>query len=52
MRKTTWFCVDIECSGPVPALYDMVSLGAVVFADDLTLGETFYAEIRPTAPRV
>lgn len=52
MRKTTWFCVDIECSGPVPALYDMVSLGAVVVADDLTLGETFYVEIRPTAPRV
>src|SRR4051812_22737764 len=52
MRKATWFCVDIECSGPVPALYDMISLGAVVVMPELELGETFYVEIRPTAPRV
>ena len=25
----TYFCIDIEASGPVPALYNMVSLGAV-----------------------
>jgi DNA polymerase III epsilon subunit-like protein len=60
MARATWFCVDIECSGPVPGLYDMVSLGAVpVFpvpdapqpayrvSEDL-----FYVEIRPTAPRM
>jgi DNA polymerase III epsilon subunit-like protein len=52
MRKATWFCVDIECSGPVPGLYDMISLGAVVVGPELELGETFYVEIRPTAPRV
>lgn len=56
MARTTWFCVDIECSGPVPATYDMVSLGAVAVhdADDgaLTLGDTFYVEIRPQAPKV
>jgi ribonuclease T len=52
MRKATWFCVDIECSGPVPALYDMISLGAVVVTPEIELGETFYVEIRPTAPRV
>ena len=52
MRKATWFCVDIECSGPVPALYDMISLGAVVVTPAFEIGETFYAEIRPTAPRV
>lgn len=57
MNKTaaTWFCVDIECNGPVPALYDMVSLGAVVVAPgpdgQLTVGERFYVEIRPQAPR-
>lgn len=28
--RSTWFCVDIECNGPVPGLYDMVSLAAVV----------------------
>lgn len=55
MPRATWFCVDIECSGPVPALYDMVSIGAVVVAEqggDLAIGDSFYAEIRPTAPRV
>ena len=55
MARATWFCVDIECSGTVPALYDMVSLGAVPVAEqsgDLVMGPTFYVEIRPTAPRV
>lgn len=57
MARSTWFCVDIECSGPVPALYDMISLGAVAVrhAADGTceIGEeTFYVELRPTAPRV
>lgn len=54
--RATYFSVDIECSGPVPALYDMVSLGCVVVAPDaagrLTLGETFYVEIKPEGPRV
>lgn len=54
--RTTYFCVDIEASGPVPSLYDMISLGAVVVAPDpetgrLALGETFYREIQPQAPR-
>lgn len=53
--RATWFCVDIECNGQVPALYDMVSLGAVVVAPDasgtLALGEDFYMEIKPQAPR-
>lgn len=53
MPRATWFCIDIECSGPVPALYDMISLGAVVVSGtDLSLGESFYVEIAPTAPRV
>ncbi|MBM4367672.1 MAG: 3'-5' exonuclease [Deltaproteobacteria bacterium] len=54
--RATYFCVDIEASGPVPALYDMVSLGAVVVAPDgdgvLQIGDTFYVEIRPEGPRV
>ena len=29
-ERATWFCIDIECTGPVPGLYDMISLGAVV----------------------
>ena len=55
MARATWFCVDIECGGPVPHLYDMLSIGAVPVVDDgdaLTIGETFYVEIAPTAPRV
>lgn len=57
MARATWFCVDIECSGPVPGLYDMISLGCVAVtptADgDVVIGDdTFYVEIRPTAPRV
>lgn len=55
-KRATYFCVDIECSGPVPALYDMVSLGAVVVAPGadgrLTTGATWYDELRPEAPRV
>ena len=53
--RATWFCVDIECSGTVPALYDMISLGVVAVAEvdgEPTLGERWYVEIRPTAPRV
>ncbi len=54
--RATWFCIDIECSGPVPAIFDMISLGAVVVHDasdgTLSLGDTFYVELRPEGPRV
>lgn len=53
--RATWFCIDIEANGPVPGLYDMVSLGAtVVFVDEqgsLRLGDDFYMELKPVAPR-
>ena len=55
MARATWFCVDIECSGPVPGLYDMVSIGVVAvteLAEEWMIGERFYAEIKPTAPHV
>lgn len=55
MARATWYCIDIECSGPVPGLYDMISLGAVPVhhdGDGYRIGETFYVEIQPTAPRV
>ncbi len=57
MARATWFCVDIECSGPVPGLYDMISLGCVPVytsgAGEHRVGdERFYVEIVPTAPRV
>jgi len=53
--RATWFSIDIECSGPVPALYDMISLGAVVVRrrdEDLVIGDSWYGEFVPTAPRV
>lgn len=54
--RASYFSVDIECSGPVPALYDMVSIGVVAVIPDasgaLRVGPTWYREIRPEAPRV
>lgn len=54
--RATYFSVDIEASGPVPGLYDMVSLGCVVVAPDaagrLTIGASHYVEIRPEGPRM
>ena len=45
--RATWFCIDIEANGPVPGLYDMVSLGATVVYREasgaLALGEDFDA---------
>ena len=55
MPKATWFCVDIECSGPVPGLYDMLSIGVTVVkasGEGWTIGDSWYAEIAPTAPHV
>lgn len=56
MARATWYCIDIECSGPVPHLYDMLSLGAVPVLDHgprLEVSDTrLYVEICPTAPRV
>ena len=54
-ERATYFCVDIECNGPVPGLYDMVSLAAVRVVPDADgalqadASLTLYA--RPTAPR-
>ena len=55
MTRATWFCIDIEASGPVPELYDMISLGASVVTQDegtFAIGESWYAEIIPTGPLV
>jgi len=56
MERATWFCIDIECSGPVPGLYDMISLGAVAVHENgdgsLSIGASFYQELKPQGPRV
>ena len=55
IARATWFCIDIEANGAVPGLYDMVSLGATAVIRDetgeLKLGENFYMELKPVAPR-
>jgi DNA polymerase III alpha subunit (gram-positive type) len=55
MSREVFFCVDIEASGPVPALYNMVSLGAVAVRRDqggawCAEDERFYVELKPMAP--
>ena len=39
-----YISVDIEAAGPVPAIYSMLSLGAVTVADPK---QTFYVELKP-----
>ena len=42
--KETWFSIDVETSGSVPGLYDLVSIGACVIGN-LKGGPKFYEEI-------
>jgi DNA polymerase III epsilon subunit-like protein len=52
-RGATYFCVDLEASGPVPPLYNLLSIGATVVrpaGDHHVLGASFYAELRPIFP--
>lgn len=53
--RSTWFCVDIECNGPVPGLYDMVSLAVVVVTTGpdgaRAVTDKGYWELKPVAPR-
>jgi ribonuclease T len=49
-----YVCVDVEASGPVPALYNLVSIGAVPVRRDIETwrpaDDRFYIELRPIAP--
>ncbi|MCA9527832.1 MAG: 3'-5' exonuclease [Myxococcales bacterium] len=47
---TVYFCVDLEASGPVPGLFNLVSIGGVVVrlaGDRHVVGDSFYYEIKP-----
>jgi DNA polymerase III epsilon subunit-like protein len=50
----TYFSVDVEASGPVPGLFNLVSLGAtpVTRGEDgrYRVGPSFYAEFKPVFP--
>lgn len=48
--KTTYICVDLEASGPVPGLFNMVSIGGVEVrpeGDKHVRGREFYFELQP-----
>ena len=48
-----YFCIDCEASGPVPPLFNLLSIGATVVRPDgdrHVLGASFYAELKPIFP--
>jgi ribonuclease T len=53
-EEIVYFCVDVEASGPVPARYNLVSIGAVPVSrrEGRWAPEEarFYLELRPVAP--
>ena len=49
----TYFCVDCEASGPVPPLFNLLSIGVTVVRprdDRHAVGESFYVELKPIFP--
>ncbi len=51
-RLLRYFCVDVESSGPVPGLYNLLSIGCVAVAPGppLAPGDELYLELRPIFP--
>lgn len=51
MQEIVFFSVDVEASGPVPGLYNLVSIGCVPVSRGATAWspeeERFYVELRP-----
>ncbi|MHC5077969.1 MAG: 3'-5' exonuclease [Planctomycetota bacterium] len=50
-----YLSVDVEASGPVPALYNLVSIGAVPVREEagvfkIVEGASFYVELKPAFP--
>ena len=48
-----YFCVDCEASGPVPPLYNLLSVGVTVVreaGDRHAVGESTYVELQPIFP--
>jgi len=54
MRPLVYFSLDIEASGVVPPLYNMLSIGVTTLrenGDHHVMGESFYIELKPIFPR-
>ncbi len=50
-----YFCVDCEASGPVPPLYNLLSVGSTVVRPEgggHAVGESMYVELKPIFPGV
>jgi DNA polymerase III epsilon subunit-like protein len=53
-----WCCIDVEASGPVPGLHDLVSIGAVAVQRDEhgvhapLAEEPYYVELQPQGGRI
>ncbi len=48
-----YFCVDCEASGPVPPLFNLLSVGVTVVrpaGDHHEIGESLYLELKPVFP--
>lgn len=43
--KTTYISIDVECTGPVPGLFSMISLGAAAFNRDAQLLDKFMVNL-------
>lgn len=49
----TYFCLDCEASGPVPPLFNLLSIGVTVVRPQdghHEVGESFYVELKPIFP--
>lgn len=49
----SYFSIDCEASGPLPPLYNLLSIGATVVRPEggaHVVGESFYVELRPVFP--
>jgi DNA polymerase III alpha subunit (gram-positive type) len=54
MRPLVYFSLDIEASGVVPPLYNMLSIGVTTLrenGDHHVMGQSFYIELKPIFPR-
>ena len=53
MRPLVYFSLDVEASGKVPPLYNLLSIGVTVLrekSDHHVLGQSFYIELKPIFP--
>ncbi|MCP3981973.1 MAG: 3'-5' exonuclease [bacterium] len=49
----TYFCLDCEASGPIPPLFNLLSVGVTVVRENggaYHVGDSFYVELQPVFP--